>query len=103
MMNSKTFKCLAGVIAHSPRILQINFTGNPACTIIVAYSPTSDYDENEIDSFYDTLSEAVRSVPAHNCLKVIGDFNAKIGQDRLKFVFNTKTNSNVEKLLDFCK
>ena len=63
----------------------------------------SDYDENEINSFYDTLSEAVRSVPYHNCLKVIRDFNAKVGQDRLKFVFNAKTNSNGEKLLDFCE
>lgn len=47
--------------------------------IIQAYAPTSTSEEEEIDTFYDNLNEALKECPAHYTL-LIGDFNAKLGR-----------------------
>ncbi|KAK6739429.1 hypothetical protein RB195_008113 [Necator americanus] len=53
----------------------------PALTIFVAYTPTSSYDEKEVEAFYMDLEKFYRE--DHAFYKVIiGDFNAKIGPKR---------------------
>ncbi|EYB90840.1 hypothetical protein Y032_0213g2283 [Ancylostoma ceylanicum] len=53
----------------------------PALTVFVAYTPTSSYDEDEIEAFYMDLEKFYRE--DHTFYKVIvGDFNAKIGPRR---------------------
>lgn len=47
--------------------------------IIQAYAPTSASEEDEIETFYDELGEALRTRPAHYTL-LTGDFNAKLGR-----------------------
>ncbi|VDO19748.1 unnamed protein product [Heligmosomoides polygyrus] len=51
----------------------------PALTVFVAYAPTSDYDDEELDAFY--VEKFYKE--DHTFYKVIvGDFNAKIGPRR---------------------
>uniref|UniRef100_A0A7I4XU33 Endo/exonuclease/phosphatase domain-containing protein n=1 Tax=Haemonchus contortus TaxID=6289 RepID=A0A7I4XU33_HAECO len=53
----------------------------PALTIFVAYTPTSSYEEEELEAFYMDLERLYRE--DHTIFKVIvGDFNAKIGPRR---------------------
>nr|CDJ88039.1 Endonuclease exonuclease phosphatase domain containing protein [Haemonchus contortus] len=53
----------------------------PALTILVAYAPTSSYEEEELEAFYMDLERLYRE--DHTFFKVIvGDFNAKIGSRR---------------------
>ncbi|VDP23215.1 unnamed protein product [Heligmosomoides polygyrus] len=53
----------------------------PALTVFVAYAPTSDYDEEEVEAFYVELEKLYKE--DHTFYKVIvGDFNAKIGPRR---------------------
>ncbi|VDO81803.1 unnamed protein product [Heligmosomoides polygyrus] len=53
----------------------------PALTVFVAYAPTSDYDDEEVEAFYVELEKFYKE--DHTFYKVIvGDFNAKIGPRR---------------------
>ncbi|KAK6740397.1 hypothetical protein RB195_008700 [Necator americanus] len=53
----------------------------PALTIFVAYAPTSSYEEEEVETFYMDLEKFYRE--DHAFYKVIiGDFNAKVEEER---------------------
>ena len=53
-------------------------------TIIQAYAPTTDYNDDDIEDFYDQLQEVIDQVPKEDILVVQGDWNAKIGEDASK-------------------
>ncbi|KAJ8366611.1 hypothetical protein AAFF_G00348450 [Aldrovandia affinis] len=61
-------------------ILIAEFSGNPVTTVIVVYSPTNVAPPEEVEKFYEDLATAVRDVPAHNFLAILGDFNARLDQ-----------------------
>ena len=50
-------------------------------TIVQAYAPTSDYDDNEIEEFYDQLQDVIDQTPKKNIFVVQRDWNAKVGRD----------------------
>ncbi len=100
LLGNKTSKDLKSVRSHTSGILVVNFHGNPATSILVIYSPTNVSDEDTIESFYDSLRRAIESIPAHNVMMVIGDFNARIGKSDTKFAFHETTNRNGSHLLD---
>ena len=45
------------------------------------YALTSDYDDNEIEEFYDQLHIVINQTPKKDILVVQGDWNAKVGKD----------------------
>ena len=49
-------------------------------TIIQAYAPTTDYND-DIEDFYDQLQEVIHQAPKKDILVVQGDWNAKIRED----------------------
>ena len=49
-------------------------------TIVQAYAPTSDYDDNKIEEVYDQLQNVIDQTPKKDILVVQGDWNAKGGQ-----------------------
>jgi len=48
-------------------------------SIIVAYAPTDPSEDHDKDNFYNQLSAATQSIPPHDILIVIGDFNDTSG------------------------
>ena len=46
--------------------------------------PTSDYDDNEIEEFYDQLQNAIDQTPKKDILVVQGNWNAKVRKDACK-------------------
>ncbi len=94
-------KVLVSVCRTSPRIMKVTLNGNPMTTIIVTYAPTNVTDDDEIESYYNSLTEATKNVPAHNFMVVIGDFNARVGKDYGKFTYHETTNRNGEHLLEY--
>lgn len=53
-----------------------NFSGIPALTITVHYSPIEG--NLEAEDHYDHLTAAVSEIPKHNMLIVTGDFNSHL-------------------------
>ena len=62
LLYPKAKKALGEVSKISERVMKATFQGNPATTIIVAYSPTNRTDnEEEIEEFYNDLRESYRN------------------------------------------
>ena len=53
-------------------------------TITQAYVTTTDYDNDDIEDFYDQLQEAIDQAPKKDILLVQGDWNSKIGEEASK-------------------
>ena len=100
VLNTKSKSSLASIQAHSERILIANFQGNPATTVIVNYCPTNVANEDIIEGHYDNLRSAIDSIPAHNVLIVVGDFNARVGPEDAKFIYHSETNRNGKYLVE---
>ena len=50
-------------------------------TIVQAYAPTSGYDDNDIEEFYDQLQNVIDQTSKKDILVVQGDWNAEVGRD----------------------
>ncbi|VDO77332.1 unnamed protein product [Heligmosomoides polygyrus] len=74
-MNIDSYESLTSRIGR----LRLKRCGSvPALTVFVAYAPTSDYDDEDVEAFYVELEKFYKE--DHTFYKVIvGDFNAKIG------------------------
>ena len=61
----------------SIRLITIHLKAVPFnITIVQAYAPTSDYDDNEVEEFYDQLQNVIDQTPKKGILVVQGDSNA---------------------------
>ena len=66
----------------SNRVISIRLKASPInITIIQIYAPTSTYNDEEIEQFYETVDNTIQESHKKNILIVQGDFNAKIGSD----------------------
>ena len=66
----------------SSRLITIRLRAVPFnITIVQAYAPTSQYDDSEIEEFYDQLQNVIDRTPKKDILVVQGDWNAKVGKD----------------------
>ena len=62
----------------SSRLIDIRLRAVPfSITIVQAYVPTSDYDDNKIEEFYDQLQNVIDQTPKKDILFVQGDWNVK--------------------------
>ncbi|KAJ4939860.1 hypothetical protein JOQ06_029296 [Pogonophryne albipinna] len=94
MLGPLARKALRRVYHHTDRILIAEFSGNPVTTVIVVYSPTNVAPPEEVEKFYEDLARAVRDVPAHNFLAILGDFNARLGPEDAPYPYHDSTNRN---------
>ena len=101
LLNQKATRCLSSIDTVSPRIIVASFVGNPATTVICAYSPTNCSEEDEVVAFYKDMSDTARSIPPHNVLLVCGDFNAKLGSSDRVHYFHSQANRNGQHLQDY--
>ncbi|WP_353817088.1 endonuclease/exonuclease/phosphatase family protein [Acinetobacter baumannii] len=66
----------------SSRLITIRLRATPFnITIIQAYAPTSDYEDSEVEDFYENIQAVLDQVPKKDIVIVQGDWNAKVGQD----------------------
>ncbi len=78
------------------------------CTVIAVYAPTMTNSQDNINQFYHQLNLTLRSVRAPDKIMLMGDFNARVGQDHSTWpsVIGKygcgKLNSNGELLLSVC-
>ena len=98
MLSKQAKQALSEVVPHNERIITAHFSGNPAISAIVHYSPTEGSDTAE--KHYNNLVTAISEVPKHNVLLVFGDCNAHLGEEAVKHTYHKRTNSNGKHLLD---
>ncbi|KAK1796709.1 hypothetical protein P4O66_009731 [Electrophorus voltai] len=90
-------------------IITVRFQSRHAKTsIIQAYAPTEDSDDDQKDTFYGLLQDTIDEIPTHDVKLLIGDFNAQITDNHrgLENVIGPhssgrQTNDNGERLLSF--
>ena len=93
----------------SARLVRARFNSKHCkLTILQCYAPTNDAEDEIKDEWYEQLQKAVAKVPAHDMLLVIGDMNAKVGNDNTSYERAMgkegcgEMNENGERLVDFC-
>ena len=68
----------------SDRVKSARFNSRYAkLTVIMLYAPTNEAEERVKDEFYEQLKREVKREHVHNVLIIMGDANAKEGQDNL--------------------
>ena len=100
-----------GFLVHkdTSRLITIRLRATPFnITVVQAYAPTTDYDDEKIEGFYEQLQEVLDQIPKKDILIVQGDWNAKVGKDACKnwkhtcvLYSNNETNERGLRLLEF--
>ena len=101
LLGKRARKALLKVSSVHPRVLVAEFNGNPKSTVVVVYSPTNCATEEEVEEFYEVLGNTLQSIPAHNFLTVLGDFNARLGPEDAPYTYHESTNRNGRHLADY--
>ncbi|XP_012939302.1 uncharacterized protein LOC106012092 [Aplysia californica] len=77
-------------------------------SIIQCYPLTNDSEDESKDYFYEQLERELTGIPRHDLIVVMGDLNAKVGEDNTNYwttmgQLGTGTiHENGERLVDFC-
>ena len=71
------------------------------------YAPTSNAEEAEVEWFYEDLQELLELTPKKDVLFIIGDWNAKIGSQKIpgvinKFGFGVQNEAG-QRQIEFCQ
>ena len=85
-----------------------HFQGKPFnITVIQVYAPTSNAEEAEVEQFYENLQDLLELTPPKDVLFIIGDWNAKAGNQEIpgvigKFGLGVQ-NEAEQRLTEFCQ
>ena len=80
-IHRKIAGALVGYEPISDRVLVVRLKAEPRdITLIQVYGPTTAATDEEMERFYQDLSQAVKQVPKGDMLLVMGDFNAIVGR-----------------------
>ena len=94
--------------AKTPRICKLRVGGlffN--YSLICVHAPTEEKDDDEKDNFYEDLDQIYEECPKRDVKIILGDLNAKIGQEEVyrpiigKYSLHTLSNDNGIRLTDF--
>ena len=78
MVNRRVQNVVLGCNLKNDRMISVSFQGKPFnITVIQAYAPTSNTEKAEW--FYEDLQDLLELTPKKDVLFIIGDWNAKVG------------------------
>ena len=86
----------------------VHFQGKPFnITVIQAYAPTSNAEEDEVEWFYEDLQKLLKLISQEDVLFIIGDWNTKVGSQEIhgvtdKFGLGVQKEAG-QRLIEFCQ
>uniref|UniRef100_A0A8D8VC16 Craniofacial development protein 2 n=1 Tax=Cacopsylla melanoneura TaxID=428564 RepID=A0A8D8VC16_9HEMI len=85
ILEKRIAHCVTNFVPVSERILLIQINARPVnINIIQIYAYTTECkDEDLIEKFYEQITDLTKTIPKHEMLLIMGDFNAKIGKGRI--------------------
>ena len=89
-------------------MISVRFQGNPFnITVIQICAPTNNAEEAEVERFYEDLQHLLELTPKKDVLFIIGDWNAKVGNQETpgvtgKFGLGVQ-NETGQRLTEFCQ
>ena len=80
ILHKNIAKSVLGYTPVNDRIITIRLQGHPInVTIIQVYVPTTEAEEEDIDTFYEQLQQVIDSTAKGDIMSIIRDMNAKVG------------------------
>ena len=80
MFNKRVWNAVLGCNLKNDRMISVRFQGKPfKITVIQVHAPTSNAEEAEVERFYEDLQDLLELTPKKDVLFIIGDWNAKVG------------------------
>ena len=89
-------------------MISVRFQGKPFNIMVIqVYAPTSNAEEAEVEQFYEDLLDLLEITPKKDVLFIIGDWNAKIGDQETpgvtgKFGLGVQNGAG-QRLIEFCQ
>ena len=84
IVSKRDRNAVLGCNLKNDRMISVHFQGKPFnITIIQVYAPTSNAEENEVEWFYEDLQDLLELIPPKDVLFIIGDWNAKVGNQAI--------------------
>ena len=89
-------------------MISVCFQGKPFnITVIQVYAPTKNAEEAEVELFYEDLQDLLELTPKKDVLFIIGDWNAKVGNQETSGVTGKfgleMQNEAGQRLIEFCQ
>ena len=108
MIYAECAKALKGFWSANDRVIVMKISGKPFdIGIVQAYAPTADKDMAVIESFYEDVEKAMKHLKSQDIKIIMGDFNAKVGNDRIDKIVGPFGSGEIdelgEKLVEWCK
>ena len=108
LLNQNIDKAVVNFIPHSNRIILLQLNQNkPKINIIQVYASTADKPESDIETFYEDLDNILKSIKTQDVTIIMGDFNAKVGDEKVEECTGGhglgNRNERGDRLIEFCQ
>ena len=108
ILNGKFTGSVLSFTPCSDRVIMLQLkTHTGIMNIIQVYAPTTDKEDDEVEEFYAELDDIFKSIKNSDITVVMGDFNAKVGKDKVEAVTGGfglgERNSRGDRMVEFCQ
>ena len=87
IVNKRVQNAVLGCNLKNDRMISVHFQGKSFNIIVIqVYAPTSNAEEADIEWFYEDLQDLLELTFKKNVLFIIGDWNAKVGNQEISGV-----------------
>ena len=84
IINKRVQNAVLGCNLKNDRMISVRFQGKPFnITVIQVYAPTSNFEEAEVERFYEDIQDLLELTSKKAVLFIIGDWTAKVGSQEI--------------------